>query len=291
MPSVYPGALDALTNPTAASPLTAPSHADQHIDANDCIEAVEATLGINPQGAYATIEARLAALSTTIARQELVTTQNITGTDTVLTDVLGFLPASNASVRLFLNGVFQQQGVGADYTVSGTAITWLALTGTAVDMTTGDILVAAYGVDGSGAPGGLDTQVQFNDGGGFGGDPNFVYNKTTDRLGVRTTPLSALDVGGSVGANVTSTAISLLLDDTHHTVLVDASGGPRTITLPAVAGCTRRRYEIKKTDSSANIVTVDGNGAETIDGSSSYTLAMQYKSVTIVCDGSTWHVV
>jgi hypothetical protein len=37
------------------------------------------------------------------------------------------------------------------------------------------------GTDGGGAPGGSDTQVQFNDGGStFGGDAGFVYNKTTD---------------------------------------------------------------------------------------------------------------
>lgn len=35
---------------------------------------------------------------------------------------------------------------------------------------------------GGGTPGGSDTQVQFNDGGVFGGDAGFVYNKTTDTL-------------------------------------------------------------------------------------------------------------
>lgn len=38
------------------------------------------------------------------------------------------------------------------------------------------------------SPGGLDTQVQFNDSGSFGGDAGLVYNKTTDTLtvGVKT---------------------------------------------------------------------------------------------------------
>ncbi len=35
---------------------------------------------------------------------------------------------------------------------------------------------------GSGSPGGSDTQVQFNDGGAFGGDAGLVFNKTTDKL-------------------------------------------------------------------------------------------------------------
>ena len=37
---------------------------------------------------------------------------------------------------------------------------------------------------GSGSPGGSDTQVQFNDGGAFGGDAGLVYNKTTNALTV-----------------------------------------------------------------------------------------------------------
>lgn len=35
---------------------------------------------------------------------------------------------------------------------------------------------------GGGSPGGLDTQVQFNDAGSFGGDAGLVYNKTTNVL-------------------------------------------------------------------------------------------------------------
>lgn len=35
-----------------------------------------------------------------------------------------------------------------------------------------------------GAPGGADTQIQFNDAGSFGGDTGFTYNKTTDTVNV-----------------------------------------------------------------------------------------------------------
>jgi hypothetical protein len=38
------------------------------------------------------------------------------------------------------------------------------------------------GGGGSGTPGGSDTQVQFNDGGAFGGDAGLVFNKTTNKL-------------------------------------------------------------------------------------------------------------
>jgi hypothetical protein len=50
------------------------------------------------------------------------------------------------------------------------------------DATTDTLTIAAAG--GSGSPGGSDTQVQFNDGGSFGGDAGMTYNKTTDALTV-----------------------------------------------------------------------------------------------------------
>ena len=46
MASTYPTSLDSFTNPLAANPLTAPSHAQQHSDINDAVEALEAKVAI-----------------------------------------------------------------------------------------------------------------------------------------------------------------------------------------------------------------------------------------------------
>ncbi len=59
MPTVYPGAIDSFVNPTDTDTLASPPHDGQHADANDAVEAVEAELGINPRGAFATVRARL----------------------------------------------------------------------------------------------------------------------------------------------------------------------------------------------------------------------------------------
>jgi hypothetical protein len=77
-------------------------------------------------------------------RQEAVTAQNITNTDTALTDLLDNTPVSAASVSLFLNGVHQSQGAGKDYTIASKTITWLASTGTAVDMVSTDEIIVEY---------------------------------------------------------------------------------------------------------------------------------------------------
>lgn len=71
-------------------------------------------------------------------------------------------------------------------------------------------------VDGSGSvvpgdPGGSDTQIQFNDGGSFGGDSGITYNKTSNTLTVQsstndgtTNPLSIKNANGDTVAFVDS---------------------------------------------------------------------------------------
>ena len=46
MASTYPTSLDSFTNPTTSSLLTSPSHAQQHSDINDAMEAVQTKLAI-----------------------------------------------------------------------------------------------------------------------------------------------------------------------------------------------------------------------------------------------------
>jgi len=46
MTTSYPGALDALTNPSSGDQLNSPSHAGQHANVNDAIEAMQAAMGV-----------------------------------------------------------------------------------------------------------------------------------------------------------------------------------------------------------------------------------------------------
>jgi len=46
MASTYPTTIDAFTNPTTSSLLTSPSHAQQHSDINDAVEALETKVAI-----------------------------------------------------------------------------------------------------------------------------------------------------------------------------------------------------------------------------------------------------
>lgn len=116
-----------------------------------------------------------------------------------------------------------------------------------------------------------------------------VTEAATQTLSAKT--LTTPVVNGIKNAVKASQTGNVTLATTDYYVPCNANGGAFTVTLPAVSGNTGLTYVIKKTDSTLNAVTIDGNGAETIEGAASTTLNTQYEAVTIVCDGSTWHIV
>lgn len=82
------------------------------------------------------------------------------------------------------------------------------------------------------------------------------------------------------------------LTDAERVVLADATTAAFTLTLPSAAANTPYDvFYIKKIDSSlANIVTIDPDGSETIDGLLSITLANRGETVTLQSDGTNWRV-
>lgn len=59
MATNFPTSLDTLTNPLAGDPTTNPSHALQHANANDAIEALEAKVGINGSAVTTSLDYRM----------------------------------------------------------------------------------------------------------------------------------------------------------------------------------------------------------------------------------------
>lgn len=74
------------------------------------------------------------------------------------------------------------------------------------------------------------------------------------------------------------------------TYLVNATAGAITVTLPTAAD-NGSYFIIKKTDSTANAVTIDADSSETIDNSTTIDLYDQYNYVGIVSNGVNWVVV
>lgn len=75
-----------------------------------------------------------------------------------------------------------------------------------------------------------------------------------------------------------------------YTKLIDATSGNVTITLPTAAG-NMAAFIIKKIDSSANTVIIDGNSSETIDGDTTVTIYDQYNYIEIISDGTNWKII
>ncbi len=75
-----------------------------------------------------------------------------------------------------------------------------------------------------------------------------------------------------------------------NVIICDASGGAFTVTLPTAVGRGGKVYNIKKIDSTSNIVRVSGDGTETIDDGTTADLTVQYEAITIISDGTEWWI-
>lgn len=74
-------------------------------------------------------------------------------------------------------------------------------------------------------------------------------------------------------------------------LLVDASAGDVTLTLPDITSDNLGQYYfIKRTDTSANVVTISPSGSDTIEGSSSYLLSNENDSVHLVATSGDWAI-
>lgn len=104
-------------------------------------------------------------------------------------------------------------------------------------------------------------------------------------------PNSTLNVNGSVSVTVVSKLNNYTATANDHVILVSASSGAVTITLPAAASVTGREYIIKKTDSSSNLVTISDSTASFDGQPNSVAISIQYQSYTIVSDGTNWDIV
>jgi len=74
-------------------------------------------------------------------------------------------------------------------------------------------------------------------------------------------------------------------------IFCNATGGNMTVTLPSAASHTGRSLTVKRTNTTANTVTV-GSAAGTIDGAASYIIpGGTLNAITVVSDGTNWYII
>lgn len=93
---------------------------------------------------------------------------------------------------------------------------------------------------------------------------------------------------------IRTVAINTTILDQDFTIEVDASLGNIVITLPTAASefdvttSTGNVYNIKKIDSTGNSVTIQPQGADTIDGLPNVVITAQDVNYMIQTDGTKW---
>lgn len=77
------------------------------------------------------------------------------------------------------------------------------------------------------------------------------------------------------------------VDEKNVFLYVDAAAGAVTVTLPTATGSTARNgrvVHVKKIDATRNVVTIDGDAAQTIDGEATQMLVLPLEQMSLVCD-------
>lgn len=121
-----------------------------------------------------------------------------------------------------------------------------------------------------------------------------IFNSTNNRQEVYMSGswegLSTSSPGLNTDTHTVSSADYTVLDaDGYRSILVTTGAANRTITLPTAADNTDRILDIIKVDSGAGDVIVDGEGVETINGSTTRTLSGQWDRISVLCDGTSWY--
>lgn len=97
--------------------------------------------------------------------------------------------------------------------------------------------------------------------------------------------------GGIAGVLTVTKLNSDTTISTNDTMLLcNASSGAFTVTLPTAVGNKGKIFHFKKTDVTANIVTIDANGSEEIDGAETAVITVQYEAISIVSSNSRWFI-
>ena len=91
--------------------------------------------------------------------------------------------------------------------------------------------------------------------------------------------------------NVASITNTYTVTTNDCVLLANSTSSEFTITLPVAASNTGLRIYIKKVDNSANAITIDANGSETIDGELVQYINAAPNCMEIICDGSNWYII
>ena len=279
--SDYPGALDSWTDKTDG----VDSYLAAHInDLQDAVEAVQTELGTDPAGSLTDVTTRLAmslsdagilqfadATTLTISAGGVTVTQNfhiIATEGAAVSDDLDTISDGAYGMILFLKTADSAKDVVIKHNTGN------ILCSGGANLTLGtnyDVAVLLY-------DGALSKWVAWTMTGG-------------GQLGATNTWTAPNYFSSGMRFKVHALSADTTITNAYYMCDVDASGGAVAITLPTAGSDIGRTFIIRKNDASANAVTITSFGAETINGSATLPITVQYTSYTIMSDDTNWMVV
>jgi hypothetical protein len=100
-------------------------------------------------------------------------------------------------------------------------------------------------------------------------------------------PTGIISTNGQTASEVRTVTGTLTARPIDRVLKADASGAAVTINLPSAAP-NLVTYTIIKSDATANTVTIDPSGSQTINGAATRVLSAQWETVTLKSDGANW---
>lgn len=125
---------------------------------------------------------------------------------------------------------------------------------------------------------------------------NVRVREINTNIGAETNRIVVADANGVLKTIAASTNLSIRTVtanygtlETDETILVNATAGTVTVTLPATP-TIGKKYNVKKIDSTANTVSVNGNG-HNIDGTATVSGTLPYQGWVLQYDGTNWFII
>jgi hypothetical protein len=102
---------------------------------------------------------------------------------------------------------------------------------------------------------------------------------------LRFSSTNAIFLRGEIHKYTAVSSTYIILDQDY---IVDCTANTFTATLPTAASVAGKTYTVK--NSGSGVITLEGNGSETIDGATTRTL-IQYESIKVASNGTNWIII
>lgn len=225
----FPASLDSFTNPASNSSVANPSHAQQHSDANDAIEALQAKVGADNSAVTTSLDYRVRTL------------ENASVDTEAIQDIVGGMVSGNTETNIVVE--YNDTNGKLNFSTGPDVVTTTSLNNTLTDAINGYVPISDVGnPDGVASLGSdgfvpasqlnLDEKIQDTTALMFTSATHsnitVAYDDNTGRLSLTGIPLTQEQVQDFIAplfAHAFHTNVTATYDDTNNRVVLESSGG------------------------------------------------------------------